>query len=187
MAFGASPCSHAAGEWMFEHREAVPTPLGGGTIAHSLIRPAHLAPCHEKKNSKEMLGSNNMAPSISPIREGKRFEREDEYPTQTVYVKLQWCNDLLPILIHNDDFPSTTVEELGNLVTDLMVRRGLYRGQPKTVAKLMYRESEWRLIGRWAGKHALLSELNYQKESIVYAFLSSGERTAGWRAEAAAR
>ena len=37
---------YGAGEWMFEHREAVPTPLGGagGTIAHSLIRPAHLAP-----------------------------------------------------------------------------------------------------------------------------------------------
>ena len=44
MAFGASPYSYAAGEWMFEHREAVPTPLGGGTIAYSLIRPAHLAP-----------------------------------------------------------------------------------------------------------------------------------------------
>ena len=39
MAFGASPYSYAAEEWMFEHREAVPTPLGGGTIAHSLIRP----------------------------------------------------------------------------------------------------------------------------------------------------
>ena len=33
--FGASSRSYAAGEWMFEHREAVPTPLGGGTIAHS--------------------------------------------------------------------------------------------------------------------------------------------------------
>ena len=52
MAFGASPCSHAAGEWMFEHREAVPTPLGGGTIAHSLIRPAHLAPCHDIRYSR---------------------------------------------------------------------------------------------------------------------------------------
>ena len=29
---------------MFEHHEAVLTPLGGGTIAHSLIRPAHQAP-----------------------------------------------------------------------------------------------------------------------------------------------
>ena len=32
---------------MFEHRDAAPTPLGGGAIAHSLIRPAHLAPCHD--------------------------------------------------------------------------------------------------------------------------------------------
>ena len=32
---------------MFEYREAVPTPLGGGTIAHSPIRAAHLAPCHD--------------------------------------------------------------------------------------------------------------------------------------------
>ena len=32
---------------MFEHHEAVPTQLGGGTIAHSLIRLAHLAPCHD--------------------------------------------------------------------------------------------------------------------------------------------
>jgi hypothetical protein len=47
MVFGASPYLYAAGEWMFEHREAVPTPLGGGAIAHSLIRPAHLAPCHD--------------------------------------------------------------------------------------------------------------------------------------------
>jgi hypothetical protein len=39
-----SPYSYAAGKWMFEHRKAVSTPLGGGTIAHSLIRPAHLAP-----------------------------------------------------------------------------------------------------------------------------------------------
>ena len=30
-----------------EHHEAVPTPLGGGMIAHSLIRPAHLTPCHD--------------------------------------------------------------------------------------------------------------------------------------------
>ena len=33
--------SYATGEWMFEHREAVLAPLGGETIAHSLIRPAH--------------------------------------------------------------------------------------------------------------------------------------------------
>ena len=44
IAFGASLYSYAAGEWIFEHHEAVPTPLGGGTIAYSLIRPAHLAP-----------------------------------------------------------------------------------------------------------------------------------------------
>ena len=32
---------------MFEHHEAVLTPLGGGTTDHSLVRPAHLAPCHD--------------------------------------------------------------------------------------------------------------------------------------------
>ena len=37
---------------MFEHREAVLTSLGGETIAHSLIRPAHLAPCHDIRYSR---------------------------------------------------------------------------------------------------------------------------------------
>ena len=62
MAFGASPCSHAAGEWMFEHREAVTTQLGGETIDHSLIRPAHLAPCHDIRYSRrpaEPSGASN--------------------------------------------------------------------------------------------------------------------------------
>ena len=49
--FGASSHSYAAGEWMFEHHGAVPTPLGGGSIAHSLIRPAHLAPCYDIRYS----------------------------------------------------------------------------------------------------------------------------------------
>ena len=42
----------AAGWLVFEHREAVLTPPGGGTIAHSLIRPAHLAPCHNIRYSR---------------------------------------------------------------------------------------------------------------------------------------
>ena len=37
----------AVGWPVFEHRGAILTPLGGGSIAHSLIRPAHLAPCHD--------------------------------------------------------------------------------------------------------------------------------------------
>ena len=37
---------------MFEHRGAVLTPLGGGAIAHSLIRPAHLALCHDIRYSR---------------------------------------------------------------------------------------------------------------------------------------
>ena len=37
---------------VFEHRAAVPTPLGGGTIAHSPIRTAHLAPCHDIRYSR---------------------------------------------------------------------------------------------------------------------------------------
>ena len=37
---------------MFEHRETVPTPLGGGMIAQSPIRPAHLAPCHDIRYSR---------------------------------------------------------------------------------------------------------------------------------------
>ena len=49
---GASSRSYAAGEWMFEHREAVLAPLGGETITHSLIRPAHLAPCHDIRYSQ---------------------------------------------------------------------------------------------------------------------------------------
>ena len=39
-------------KWMFEHCEAAPTPLGGGSIAHSLIRPAQLAPCHDIRYSR---------------------------------------------------------------------------------------------------------------------------------------
>ena len=50
---------------MFEHREAVPTPLGGGTIAHSPIRPAHLAPCHDIRYSRRPLLSR----LVRPIRE----------------------------------------------------------------------------------------------------------------------
>ena len=42
----------AVGWPVFEHREAVPTPLGGGTIAHSPIRTAHLAPCHDIRYSR---------------------------------------------------------------------------------------------------------------------------------------
>ena len=60
--FGASSRSYAAGKWMFEHRGAVPTPLGGGAIAHSLIRPAHLAPCHDIRYSRclpEPSGASN--------------------------------------------------------------------------------------------------------------------------------
>ena len=68
MAFGASPYSYTAGEWMFEHRKAVPTPLGGGTIAHSLIRPSHLAPCHDIRYS---LGAflNRLNRLVCPIQE----------------------------------------------------------------------------------------------------------------------
>jgi hypothetical protein len=47
---------------MLEHREAVPTPLGGGTIAHSPILPAHLAPCHDIRYSRclpEPAGASN--------------------------------------------------------------------------------------------------------------------------------
>ena len=52
--------------WLvFEHRGAVLTPLGGGTIAHSLIRPAHLAPCHDIRYSR-CLPVNRL---VRPIRE----------------------------------------------------------------------------------------------------------------------
>ena len=34
-------------KWMFEHYEAATTPFGGGTITHSLIRPAHWALSHD--------------------------------------------------------------------------------------------------------------------------------------------
>ena len=37
---------------MLEHRESVPTPLGGGTITHLLIRYAPLAPCHDIRYSQ---------------------------------------------------------------------------------------------------------------------------------------
>ena len=46
-----SPRVGAIGWPVFEHLEAVLTPLGGGTIAHSLIRPAQLAPCHDIRYS----------------------------------------------------------------------------------------------------------------------------------------
>ena len=55
----------AVGWPVFEHRRAVLTPLGGGTIAHSLIRPAHLAPCHDIRYSR-CLPVNRL---VRPIRE----------------------------------------------------------------------------------------------------------------------
>ena len=48
---GAEPL----GSPVFEHRAAVPTPHGGGTIDHSLIRPAQLAPCHDIRYSRCLL------------------------------------------------------------------------------------------------------------------------------------
>ena len=55
----------AVGGWsVFDHREAVPTPPGGGTITHSLIRPAHLAPCHAIRYSRCLPDS-----LVRPIRE----------------------------------------------------------------------------------------------------------------------
>ena len=54
----------AVGWPVFEHREAVPTPPGGGTITHSLIRPAHLAPCHDIRYSRCLPDS-----LVRPIRE----------------------------------------------------------------------------------------------------------------------
>ena len=55
----------AVGWPVFEHREAVPTPLGGGTIAHSPIRTAHLAPCHDIRYSR-CLPVNQL---VRPIQE----------------------------------------------------------------------------------------------------------------------
>ena len=55
----------AVGWPVFEHREAFLTPLGGGTIAHSLIRTAHLAPCHDIRYSR-CLCLNRL---VRPIRE----------------------------------------------------------------------------------------------------------------------
>ena len=52
----------AVGWLVFEHREAFLTPLGGGTIARSLIRTAHLAPCHDIRYSRcqtEPSGASN--------------------------------------------------------------------------------------------------------------------------------
>ena len=53
--FSCSSRSYAAGERIFEHREAVPTPLGGRLIAHSLIGPTHLAPCHDIRYTRCLL------------------------------------------------------------------------------------------------------------------------------------
>ena len=44
--------SYATGEWMFENREAVPTPLGGGTIAHSLISAPQPTPQPKNRYSE---------------------------------------------------------------------------------------------------------------------------------------
>ena len=52
----------AVGWPVFEHREAVTAPPGDGTIAHSLIRPAHLALCHDIRYSRclpEPSGASN--------------------------------------------------------------------------------------------------------------------------------
>ena len=130
-----------------------------------------------------MWGSKYIAPITSEIQAHGIWQVcEPDFKTKTVYVKLENCNDLIPIKIHIDDYNSTTVEEMDSLVTDLMVRLGLYRGQTKHVAKFTYREKDWRLIGRWETRGALFSELDYQDESIVHASLSK-ERVEGARSE----
>ena len=52
-------------KWILEHCVTAPKPIGGETIAHSLIRPAHLAPCHNIRYSWR-LPENRM---VRPIRE----------------------------------------------------------------------------------------------------------------------
>ena len=52
----------AVGWPVFEHREAFFTLLSGATIAHSLIRTGHLAPCHDIRYSRclpEPSGASN--------------------------------------------------------------------------------------------------------------------------------
>ena len=52
----------AVGWPVFEHCAVAPTPPGGGTITHSPIRPAHLAPCHDIRYSRrpaEPSGASN--------------------------------------------------------------------------------------------------------------------------------
>ena len=51
---------------VFEHREAFLTPLGGGTIAQSLIRTAHLAPCHDIRYSRCQTAPSRQ---VRPIRD----------------------------------------------------------------------------------------------------------------------
>ena len=53
---------------VFEHREADTTPLGGGTIAYSLIIPAQLAPCHESISVTHGAFLNRLRSGVSNPR-----------------------------------------------------------------------------------------------------------------------
>ena len=47
---------------------------------------------------------------------------------ELIYIEPQYCMTLLPVKIHVEDWKTTTLEELGQMITDRMVRAGLYRG-----------------------------------------------------------
>ena len=97
-----------------------------------------------------------------------------DYQTRTVYVRREDeggnCKVLIEfIMISIENYKFTTVEGLGNWVTNRMASHERCNGVTKEVAKFRYHGREWRLVGRWLAKGAITSELERRDETIVYA------------------
>ena len=132
-------------------------------------------------SSRIMEGSEaEVAPEIEGYDVGET--KSSDYQTRTVYVKREDeksnCQVLIKvIMISIDDYQSTSVGGLGSWVTDRMASYERCKGVTKEVANFTYHGREWRLIGRWVAKEALISELDCKDETIVYvAFPKDCER-----------
>ena len=74
-------------KWMFEHCEAAPTPLGGGPIAHSLIRPAQLAPYH---GIRYLTGVSGSIPILAIVTIGFHVKRSSK-DERWMYLEIPDC------------------------------------------------------------------------------------------------
>ena len=76
---GASTRSNAAGEWMFEHCEAVLTPHGGSTVARSPRWYAYLTPGRDFRYDSAPVSSRLECPSEARFRASARSHAAGEW------------------------------------------------------------------------------------------------------------